>query len=138
MGYYCEKCNAKVEEKEEICPECGEHFEFRKEKTNSIIIALLSLIPGLGHIYIGEIRKALTTFVITIVLLLTTTLISIFILRVVWSLNFEYLGVRILDITMFMTAILIIIIFYGIMVSSAHKSVKAINAGKIYTFEQEN
>lgn len=92
MVKFCPHCGNKIDEKAEICPECGVRVKpvpFQTEKKSPGIAAIASFfVPGLGQIYNGQIIKGLIFIIIGAILaLLMLVLIGFILYPIFWIIN---------------------------------------------------
>lgn len=70
---YCSKCGNQINDTDIYCPKCGKAVKTSSQFTlfrNPGVSAVLStLIPGLGQIYNGQLRKGIPLLVLSIALL---------------------------------------------------------------------
>lgn len=96
---YCSNCGSQIDERAEICPECGvrqgptitykgnrAHQGVYQEK-NPLLAAVLSfLVIGLGQVYNGEVGKGLILFVAAIIsAILWLLIIGILFSILIWA-----------------------------------------------------
>ena len=92
---YCTNCGAQIDEKAEICPECGvrqaEPGAYQENRTyqgsyqqkNPVLALILSLIiVGLGQVYNGQTVKGIVLFIVA--LLLGLTGVGLIISFIIW------------------------------------------------------
>jgi len=85
---FCQSCGEKININAEICPHCGVRVaNIRPSEDKSVLLsAILSfLFPGLGHLYIGLNRKAISFIIAYIVsAILVFILIGFVLMLAVW------------------------------------------------------
>ncbi len=74
---YCSNCGALIDEKAEICPECGVRVSeppisrisiIPEKKSVALAVVLSFFIPGLGQIYCGKVARGVGILVLSILM----------------------------------------------------------------------
>ncbi|MEM4290409.1 MAG: TM2 domain-containing protein [Nitrososphaerota archaeon] len=91
---YCFRCGAVIDLDAEICPKCGVRQPVRgrsattERKSPGIAAVLAFFVPGLGHIYCGQIGKGIIFLLLAIVsVVLIFFIIGIPMYIIVWIIN---------------------------------------------------
>jgi RNA polymerase subunit RPABC4/transcription elongation factor Spt4/TM2 domain-containing membrane protein YozV len=76
---YCQECGAKTNERQEFCTKCGSRLVYRtrsnflgglsdKTKSPSTATIISCFLPGIGQVYLGQVKKGLAIFAGSVVL----------------------------------------------------------------------
>lgn len=56
---FCRNCGESIDEKAEICPECGVRQKSNKAKNPGVAALASFILPGAGQVYNGDIAKGI-------------------------------------------------------------------------------
>jgi TM2 domain-containing membrane protein YozV len=66
---FCSDCGAEISRKAEICPKCGVRQMPQTSDKSPVVAAILNLIiVGLGHVYLGRVKRGVALFLLAIII----------------------------------------------------------------------